>query len=98
MAISIETLALAKKYADIVAAGGEAGAVTITESSSAEYQKIYTIKQGNRTVGIINIPYDDNDDTVKSEEGAHGLRYYNNTLQYHDGSKWVTLSIGNLLV
>lgn len=98
MAISIETLALAKKYADFVAAGGEAGAVTITESSSAEYQKIYTIKQGERTIGIINIPYDDNDDSVPTAEGAHDLRYYNNTLQYYDGSKWVTLSIGNLIV
>lgn len=96
MAISIETLALAKKYADFVAAGGEAGAVTITESSSAEYQKIYTIKQGERTIGIINIPRDD--DAIPTAEGAHGLRYYNNTLQYHDGNKWVTLSLGNLLV
>ena len=55
MAISVETLALAKKYADLVAAGGDAGAVTITEGSSEEYEKIYTIKQGNKIIGIINL-------------------------------------------
>ncbi len=76
--------------------GGETGVVTIEESESEEYQKIYTIKQGETVVGTINIPKDD--DTVPTEEGAHGLRYYNNTLQYYDGSKWVTLYISNLLV
>ena len=96
MAISVETLALAKKYADLVAAGGDAGAVTITEGSSEEYEKIYTIKQGNKIIGIINIPRSDY--TVPSAEGAHGLRYYNNTLQYYDGNKWVTLSLANMLL
>ena len=36
--------------------------------------------------------------TIPSEAGAHGLRYCNNTLQYYNGTKWVTLSMSNLLL
>lgn len=42
-----------------IAAGGEAGLVTIEESTtSTEYAKVYTIKQGGASVGKINIPKD----------------------------------------
>ena len=35
---------------------------------------------------------------VASEAGAHGLRYYNGTLQYKNGNDWVPLSIANLSI
>lgn len=41
-----------------VEAGGTGSKVTVTESSSASYAKVYTIKQGTSTVGTINIPKD----------------------------------------
>ena len=41
-----------------VGAGGTAAQVTMTEGSSGEYAKTYTIKQGESTVGTINIPKD----------------------------------------
>lgn len=36
--------------------------------------------------------------TVSSESGAHGLRYYNGTLQYNNNGSWVTLSIADLII
>ena len=44
--------------------------------------------------GIAIIPNPD----VNSAEGAYHLRYYKNTLQYYDGSEWITLSLANLLI
>lgn len=41
-----------------VGAGGTAAAVTMEESSSEDYAKIYTLKQGTSTIGNINIPKD----------------------------------------
>lgn len=41
-----------------VSAGGEAGLVTVEESSHADYAKVYTIKQGGASVGTISIPKD----------------------------------------
>lgn len=41
-----------------VGTGGTAAQVTMTEGSSGEYAKTYTIKQGESTVGTINIPKD----------------------------------------
>ncbi|MDO4562227.1 MAG: hypothetical protein Q4C12_00175 [Clostridia bacterium] len=38
------------------------------------------------------------DSNVTSEEGAHNLRYHNNTLEYFDGTDWVALSIANLFI
>ena len=73
MAISVETLALAKKYTD---------KTVLTED----------LRKAIDAAGI-HIK-----GTVNSEDGAHALRYFNNTLQYNDGSKWVTLSLSNLLI
>lgn len=36
--------------------------------------------------------------TVSSETGAHGLRYYNGALQYNNNGTWVTLSIADLII
>lgn len=41
-----------------VSSGGTAAVVTLSESSSEDYAKIYTLKQGDNTVGTINIPKD----------------------------------------
>lgn len=35
---------------------------------------------------------------IASAQGAHSLRYYNNTLQYYDGGTWKTLNISKLLI
>lgn len=43
---------------EAVEVGGTGSKVTVTESSSASYAKVYTIKQGTSTVGTINIPKD----------------------------------------
>lgn len=36
--------------------------------------------------------------TIASEEGAHGLRYYNGALEYNDNGTWKPLSISNLMI
>lgn len=41
-----------------VGAGGTGSVVTITESTPSGYAKSYTVKQGDNTVGVINIPKD----------------------------------------
>ena len=41
-----------------VGTGGTASVVTLSESSSEDYAKVYTLKQGTTTVGTINIPKD----------------------------------------
>ena len=41
-----------------VGTGGTAAVVTLTESSSTDYAKVYTLKQGETNVGTINIPKD----------------------------------------
>lgn len=41
-----------------VGTGGTAAVVTMSESSSEDYVKIYTLKQGTTTIGNINIPKD----------------------------------------
>lgn len=41
-----------------VGTGGTAAVVTMSESSSEAYAKIYTLKQGSTTIGNINIPKD----------------------------------------
>ena len=89
MSISVETLAAAKKYADSIAGGGSAsiadGAVTEKKLSTDLQNSI-----GNADEHL--------EGGIPSDEGSHGLRYYNGALQYHDGTKWVTLSIADLLI
>ena len=62
------------------------------------YPEVLDVKTADGTSLVLNgvavIP----DENINSAEGAHNLRYYNNTLQYYDGSKWVTLSLANLLL
>ena len=41
-----------------ISAGGTEAQVTLKESTSADYAKVYTLKQGESTVGTINIPKD----------------------------------------
>lgn len=41
-----------------VSAGGTAATISLTESDSENYAKVYTLKQGENTVGTINIPKD----------------------------------------
>lgn len=41
-----------------VSAGGTEAHVTLEEGTSADYAKVYTLKQGENTVGTINIPKD----------------------------------------
>lgn len=93
MAISIETLALAKKYTDkTVVSKGDAGAAIIPDNFIEASKLTADLRKAIDAAGV-HI-----DGTVTSEDGAHALRYFNNTLQYYDGSKWVTLSLANLLV
>lgn len=46
------------EVAAAVDAGGTGSVVTITESTPSGYAKSYTVKQGSKTVGVINIPKD----------------------------------------
>lgn len=59
-----------------VGTGGTAAVVTMTESSSDEYAKIYTLKQGTTNIGTINIPKDMVVESgiveTKTEAGAWG--------------------------
>lgn len=41
-----------------VSAGGTAATISLSESASDDYAKVYTLKQGENTVGTINIPKD----------------------------------------
>ena len=41
-----------------IGAGGTAAAITLTASDSADFAKVYTLKQGENEVGVINIPKD----------------------------------------
>lgn len=41
-----------------VGTGGTAAVVTMTESASDDYAKVYTLKQGTTNIGTINIPKD----------------------------------------
>ena len=41
-----------------IGTGGTAAVVTLTESTSEEYAKVYTLKQGDSNIGTINIPKD----------------------------------------
>jgi len=41
-----------------VSSGGTAAVVTLSESTPADYAKVYTLKQGENTIGNINIPKD----------------------------------------
>ena len=41
-----------------VSAGGTAATISLSESASDDYAKVYTLKQGDNTVGTINIPKD----------------------------------------
>jgi len=93
MAISVETLALAKKYTDkTVVSKGDAGAAIIPDNFIDASKLTEDLRKAIDAAGV-HIK-----GTVNSEDGAHALRYFNNTLQYNDGSKWVTLSLSNLLI
>ena len=41
-----------------VSAGGTEAQVTMTATDSSDYAKVYTFKQGNNTIGSVNIPKD----------------------------------------
>ena len=41
-----------------IGTGGTSAVVTLTESTSEEYAKVYTLKQGDANIGTINIPKD----------------------------------------
>ena len=41
-----------------IGAGGTAAAITLTPSDSEDFAKVYTLKQGETEVGVINIPKD----------------------------------------
>lgn len=93
MAISVETLALAKKYTGkTIVSQGDAGVAVIPDNFIDTSKLTEDLRRAIDAAGV-HI-----DGTVTSEDGAHALRYFNNTLQYYDGSKWVTLSLSNLLI
>lgn len=74
--------------------------VSVTQEENTD-DKIYYIKQGTKTVGEIHVPKDmtvQEEGEVGTEEGAFGLRYYNNTLQYNDNGTWKTICITNLFI
>lgn len=93
MAISVETLAAAKKYTDKMAASVDEGGLAIIQNHSIDETKL---SEGlNKSITAAD---EHTDDSTLSDAGAHGLRYYNGALQYYDGIKWVTLSIADLLI
>lgn len=93
MAISVETLAAAKKYTDKMAASVDEGGIAIIPNDSIDKAKLSAgLKE------TINEADEHVEHTTPSDTGAHGLRYYNGALQYNDGTKWVTLSIADLLI
>lgn len=93
MAISVETLAAAKKYTDKMAASVDEGGLAIIPNQSIDKSKLSESVAETITAADEHI-----EDTTPSDAGAHGLRYYNGALQYYDGDKWVTLSIADLLI
>lgn len=92
MAISVETLAAAKKYADKVAGSGGGGSAVVADGSITEAKLSSDVKAS------INKATEHADDKVSETSGAHGLRYYNGALQYNNNGTWVTLSIADLLI
>lgn len=93
MAISVETLAAAKKYADKVAGSGSGGGTATIPDNSIGAEKL--TEDLNKAINAAGVHIEG---AIASEAGAHALRYFNNTLQYYDGNKWVALSISNLLI
>lgn len=102
MGISVETLAAAKKYADkVVSSGGSTEDLTvkITESNSASYAKIYTVKQGGVVVGTINIPKDmvvSSGQIVENPSGQAAGTYLELTLANSNNSK-IYISVSDLI-
>lgn len=102
MGISVETLAAAKKYTDKVASSGgstEDLAVKITESNSASYAKVYTVKQGSTIVGTINIPKDmvvQSGQIVENPSGQTAGTYLELTLANSSNSK-IYISVSDLV-
>lgn len=82
-----------------IAAGGEAGLVTVEESSSADYAKVYNIKQGGTSVGKINIPKDmvvQSGEVVVNPTGQAAGTYIKLTLANADNSE-LFINVGTLV-
>lgn len=93
MGISIETLAVAKKYTDkSIASVGDDGVAVIPNNFIGKDKLTEDL---NKDIDASTVH---TENTAVSEEGAHNLRYFNNTLQYYNGSNWITLSISDLLI
>ena len=66
-----------------IGAGGTAAAITLTASDSEDYAKVYTLKQGENEVGVINIPKDmvvSAGEVVVNPEGQEAGTYIKLTL------------------
>lgn len=82
-----------------VSAGGEAGLVTIEESPSDEYVKIYTFKQGGAKIGAVNIPKDmviQSGEVVVNPDGQATGTYLKLVLANADNSE-IFINVGTLV-
>lgn len=76
-----------------------ASKVTLTEDTSTEYAKVYTVKQGVNTVGVINIPKDmvvSSGAVVKDPEGQVAGTYIELTLANATSDK-LYINVGTLV-
>ena len=82
-----------------VGTGGTAAVVTLTESSSTDYAKVYTLKQGETNVGTINIPKDmviESGRVVTNPEGQTEGTYIELTLANATSDK-IYVNVGTLV-
>lgn len=82
-----------------VSAGGEAGLVTVEETSNADYAKVYTIKQGGASVGSISIPKDmvvQSGEVVTNPSGYAEGTYLKLVLANSDNTE-VFINVGTLV-
>ena len=83
-----------------VAAGGEAGLVTIEESTdNSDYAKVYTLKQGGAKIGTIDIPKDmvvESGDVVVNPAGQPEGTYIRLVLANADSTE-LFINVGTLV-
>ena len=82
-----------------VSAGGTEAQVTMTASDSTDYAKVYTFKQGNNTIGSVNIPKDlvvQSGDVVVNPVGQTAGTYLKLVLANAENSE-IFINVGTLV-
>ena len=75
------------------------GEVSITSKSSEDYAQVYTVKQGKKTIGTINIPKDmviQDGEVIKDPEGRDPGTYIKLTLA-NSADKVLYINVGSLI-